>query len=148
MTVRLLAFLTVLTLFVVGCQEIGYPTPSGGSSSTTPSSGRRTLILSEDRAVLAVQDYLLSKAVSAKAKTYLTDLYSSGAQWTAKSDLLKDGTRIYNVLITVDRADAQVKPYWRKAGWTVFEDGKVLPSVEYEASALRIEADLQGLGSS
>ncbi len=103
-------------------------------------------MISEDRALLAVQEYLLSKATTAKAKTYLTELYAAGGKWNAKGELLKDGTRVWNVMLeTEDKASNQTKPYWHQACWTVFDDGKVLPSPKYDANALRIETDLQQL---
>jgi len=104
-------------------------------------------VISEDSALLAVQEYLLSKATSAKAKTYLTDLYAAGGKWSGKGELLKDGIRTWSVMLEIeDGAGNQIKPYWRQACWTVFDDGKVLPSPKYDANALRIETDLQQLG--
>jgi hypothetical protein len=95
---------------------------------------------------MAVQEYLLSKAISARAKAYLTELYASGGKWSARSELLKDGTRTWNVMLeTEGKPEDKIKPQWRAACWTVFDDGKVLPSPKYDASALRIEADLQEL---
>lgn len=134
--------MTAFIVILAGCQDIQLPV-SPAPAGATP--GTSNLVLSEDRAILAVQEYLLSKAASSRAKTYLTDLYASGAKWTAKGDLLNDGTRVFNVTLTVDNPGPQAKPYWKRAIWTVFSDRKVLPSPQYEANALRIETDLQGL---
>lgn len=143
--VILTLLMAVCTVFA-SCEDMtGFPT-----TSPTPAVPkveiRRTLVLSEDRALLAVQEYLLSKATSARAKTYLTELYAAGGKWSAKGDLLKDGTRTWNVMLeTEGKTGVQVKPYWSQACWTVFDDGKVLPSPKYDANALRIETDLQQL---
>ncbi len=105
-----------------------------------------TTITTEDRAILVVYEHLLSQAESYQAKAYLADFYTACDNWEAKSELLKDGTIIWNV--TVDMTDAvvwQEKPYWKQATWLVLEDGKVIPSNSFQANALRIEADLQEL---
>lgn len=142
----MLVLLTTL-IFLTGCQDFTFPTPTTTTPAAKAPSSRTTLVLSDDRAILVVQEYLLSKAVSAKAKGYLTELYASGATWTAKTELLKDGSRVFNVTLTTSKSDSQVKPYWRQALWTVFGDGKVLPSSQHDANAIHIEADLQGLGN-
>ncbi|MBI4331562.1 MAG: hypothetical protein HY673_09805 [Chloroflexi bacterium] len=138
-------FAILAVVFLTGCQDFGFPTPPTTGTPPARTAGRTTLVISEDRAILAVQEYLLNKAASARAKTYLTDLYASGAAWTGKSELLKDGTRIFNVTLTTSKSGTQVREHWRQALWTVFDDGKVLPSSTYDGNALRIEADIQAL---
>lgn len=143
----LLPLLMAFSIVTAACEDVpGLPTASP-SPPAPKAESRRTLVLSEDRALLAVQEYLLLKATSARAKTYLTELYAAGGKWSGKGELLKDGTRVWNVMLeTEDKADNQIKPCWRQASWTVFDDGKVLPTTKYGANALRIETDLQQLG--
>jgi hypothetical protein len=103
-------------------------------------------IATEDRAVLVVYEHLLSQAESHQAKTYLADFYTTCDNWSASSELLKDGTSLWYV--TVDMTSVALwgeRTYWRQASWLVLEDGKVIPSHRFQANALRIEADLQEL---
>ncbi|MDZ4247456.1 MAG: hypothetical protein U1D67_10105 [Dehalococcoidia bacterium] len=143
---RFVFALTICAVFLAGCQEIpGFTTPAP-TPAAVKSEPKRTLVLSEDKAMLVVQEYLLSKAVTAKAKTYLSEFYSSGLEWSARSELLKDGTRTWNVMLEAkDAKDDSIKLHWKQAGWVVFDDGRVLPSPQYNANALRIETDLQEL---
>ena len=105
-----------------------------------------TAITTEDRATLAVYEHLLSQAESYQAKTYLADFYTACDNWTAKSELLKDGTNLWYVAVDMtDVAAWKEKPYWKQASWLALEDGKVIPSHRFKANALRIEADLQEL---
>ena len=103
-------------------------------------------ITTEDRAILVVYEHLLSQAESHQAKTYLADFYTTCDNWKAKSELLKDGTSLWDV--TVDMTNVTVwqkQSYWQQASWLVLENGKVIPSNRFRANALRIEADLQEL---
>jgi hypothetical protein len=103
-------------------------------------------VATEDRAVLVVYEHLLSQAESHQAKTYLADFYTTCDNWSASSELLKDGTSLWYV--TVDMTSVALwgeRTYWRQASWLVLEDGKVIPSHRFQANALRIEADLQEL---
>ena len=97
--------------------------------------------------MLAVYEHLLSQAESYQAKVYLADFYTTCDNWSARSELLKDGTGLWYV--TVDMTDVvgwREKPYWQQASWLVVKkDGKVIPSNRFQANALRIEADLQEL---
>jgi len=105
-----------------------------------------TTITTEDRAILAVYEHLLSQAEGYQAKEYLADFYATCDNWMAKSELLKDGTSLWYV--TVDMTEVAVwtkSSYWQQASWLVRKDGKVLPSNRFKANALRIEADLQEL---
>ncbi|MBA7676033.1 hypothetical protein ES703_84273 [subsurface metagenome] len=122
------------------------PTPSPEEPTEVEKPPTPTAITTEDRAILAVYEHLLSQAESYQAKTYLADFYTACDNWTAKSELLKDGTSLWYV--TVDMTEVagwKEKPYWKQASWLVLEDGKVIPSHRFKANALRIEADLQEL---
>ncbi len=103
-------------------------------------------VTTEDKATLVVYEHLLSQAESYQAKDYLADFYTVCDNWSADSELLKDGTSIWNV--TVDMTSVFVwtaKSHWRQATWFILEDGEVIPSNHFKANALRIEADLQEL---
>lgn len=105
-----------------------------------------TTITTEDRAILAVYERLLSQAESHQAKVYLADFYATCDNWKAESELLKDGTSIWYVTIDMTHVTAwEEKPHWQQASWLVRRDGKVTPSYHFQANALRIEADLQEL---
>jgi len=105
-----------------------------------------TTVTTEDKAIMVVYEHLLSQAESYQAKAYLADFYTVCDNWSADSELLKDGTSIWSV--TVDMTGVAVwmeKSHWRQATWLILEDGKVIPSNHFKANALRIEADLQEL---
>ncbi len=146
---RFVLLTAICLVAFTACEGVaGVPAPSPSAPASKGVAGGVS-VLSEDRALLVVQEYLLSKATSAKAKNYLAELYSSGGKWSAKSELLGDGTRIWNVMMeTEDKADSEIKSQWRIACWTVFGDGGVLPSPKFDANALRIETELQELSGS
>ncbi len=135
--------LGVLVLAVVACQDFGqFPTPTLPAQKVVTAS----VITTSDRAVLAVYEHLLSQAQSAKAKAYLAEFYTVCDNWTAASEVFKDGGKVWNVVVDMTGAKTwEAKPYWKQASWFIFEDGKVVPSNRFQANALRIEADLQGL---
>ena len=100
----------------------------------------------EDRAILAIYEHLLSQAESHEAKAYLANFYTICDKWSAEKELFKDGTSIWHIV--VDMTDVEVweeRPYWQQASWLILQDGKVIPSNRFQANALRIEADLQEL---
>ncbi|MFB0559366.1 MAG: hypothetical protein ACETVS_02410 [Dehalococcoidales bacterium] len=146
----LIILLAVLALTVVGCEGFeGWTTPSPAEPEEKPAveAPSATVITTEDRAVLAVYEHLLSQAGSYQAKLYLADFYTTCDNWVAEPELLKDGTSLWYV--TVDMTDVKIwreKLYWRQARWLIFKtDGRVVPSNSFKANALRIEADLQEL---
>lgn len=144
----IIALLVASVLSVTGCQDFGqFPPPelpAEEPKETVPS----TFITTEDRAILAVYEHLLSQALSHEAKGYLAQFYAVSDNWSARSELYKDGTTIWYVL--VDKAGVetwQERPYWQQASWFVYRNGRVIPSNRLNANALRIEADLQELSS-
>ena len=138
--------LALLVLLFAGCQDFGqFPTPTLPSESPKAVSPG-TSIGTEDRAILAVYEHLLTIAGSAEAKEYLAEFYAMSDKWAAEQELFKDGSTLWYV--TVDSttvADWKGKPHWLEAGWHVSPDGKVIPSNRLKANALLIEADLQSL---
>ena len=142
----IITLLVVMVLTTTGCEDFGtFPTPElpqEKPEETTPS----TFINSEDRAVLAVYEHLLSLAESYEAKDYLAEFSTTSDNWSAKSELLKDGTSIWYVAIDMTGIeDWEERPYWQQASWFVYKNGKVIPSNRLQANALRVEADLQEL---
>jgi hypothetical protein len=129
-----------------GCEDFGTFPPPEVPQEEPEVVAPSTFILSEDRAILAVYEHLLGLAVSHEAKTYLAEFSAVSDNWSAKSELFKDGTNIWYV--SVDMSDVEGwegKPYWQQASWFVYQDGTVIPSNRLQANALRIEADLQAL---
>jgi len=145
----LIILLAVLTLTVTGCADFGFPPPQSPEpeEKTEVVKAPPTVITTEDRAILAVYEHLLSQAESYQAKVYLADFYATCDNWIAELELLKDGTSLWYV--TVDMTDVarwREEPYWQQACWLILKkDGKVIPSNRFQANALRIEADLQEL---
>lgn len=137
---------TLIFLVATGCQDFGqFPTPTPTEEKPEEATPTK-FITSEDRAILAVYEHLLSLAISHEAKTYLAEFSAVSDNWSAKSELFKDGTSIWYVVVDMSGAEVwEEKPYWQQAGWFVYRDGRVIPSNRLEANALRIEADLQEL---
>jgi hypothetical protein len=131
----LVTLLVLVVLTTTGCEDFGtFPPP--------PS----TFISSEDRAILAVYEHLLSQAESHEAKTYLAEFSATSDNWAAVSELYKDGSSTFYVSVDMSgKTDWDGKSYWQQAGWLVYRDGRVIPSNRLQANALRIEADLQEL---
>jgi len=147
---RLLTLLPLLALlamafFAVGCEDFGtFPTPEPTREPTVQPPSR--FINTADRATLAVYEYLLELAESHEAKQYLAEFYTVSDNWSARSELLKDGTTVWHVEVDM----SGVSPWtenrsWQQAEWLVYTDGRVVPSNRFDANALRIEADLQEL---
>ncbi len=140
------ALLALTGLMTTGCQDFGtFPTPelpAEKPEETAPT----TFISSEDRAVLAVYEHLLNQAESYEAKTYLAEFSATSDNWTAISELYKDGSNIWYVNVDMSGVTGWTeKSYWQQAGWFVYRNGRVVPSNRLQANALRIEADLQQL---
>ena len=140
----IITLLAMLLLTFTACEDFAQfaPAPAAPEEVVAP-----TTIRTEDNAILAVYEYLLSRAESHEAKVYLADFYTECDNWSAKTELLKEGTSIWYVLLDMTEAEKwEWRPHWQQASWFVFQDGKVIPSNRLEANALRIEADLQELG--
>ena len=138
--------LAALALAATGCADFGTfpaPEPPGEKPEETL---HPTFISSEDRAVLAVYEHLLDQAETYEAKTYLAEFSATSDNWSAESELYKDGTTIWYVVVDMTEvAGWEGRPYWQQASWFVYKDGRVIPSNRLEANALRVEADLQEL---
>ncbi len=147
--ILIISLLAVLALATVGCEDFGqWPPPESPEpeEKTEVEALPPTTITTDDRATLAVYEHLLSQAESYQAKAYLANFYAACDNWSARSELFKDGTSIWYVVVDMTSSEAwEERPYWQQAGWLVFQDGKVIPSNCLEANALRIEADLQEL---
>jgi len=148
---RRYASLTAIILFSAvvltasGCQDYTFPTPEQPSSEPEKPAST-AFINSGDRATLAVYEHLLSLAVSHEAKDYLAEFSAASDNWSAESELFKDGSSVWYVMVDMSGvANWQEKPYWQQAGWFVYQDGRVIPSNRLQANALRIESDLQEL---
>lgn len=140
-----LVMLLATAITTAGCEDYTFPAPeTPAKEPEKPVS--TTFINSADRAVLAVYEHLLSLAESHEAKTYLAEFSAVSDNWSAKSELFKDGSSIWYVKVDMSGvAGWKEKPYWQQAGWFVYQDGRVIPSNRLQANALRIEADLQKL---
>ena len=145
-SVLVISLLVVMVLTATGCEDFGtFPAPEPPEEKPEEVV-HPTFINSEDRAILAVYEHLLSLAESHEAKTYLAEFSAASDNWSAKSELFKDGTSIWYVQVDMTGVEAwEEKPYWQQASWFVYRDGKVIPSNRLQANALRIEADLQEL---
>jgi len=143
----IITLLLILLLAATGCEDFGtFPPPEPPEEKPEEKIAHPTFINSEDRAILAVYEHLLSLAESHEAKTYLAEFSAASDNWSAKSELFKDGTSIWYVQVDMTSVAVwEEKPYWQQAGWFVYQDGRVIPSNRLRANALRIEADLQEL---
>ena len=138
--VLIITLLTVLAGLVAGC-EAQFPSANKPATVVSP-----IVISTNDRAVLAVYEYLLGQAKGPKAKSYLAEFYAACDNWSAESELFKDGSSVWYVLVDMTGSKIwKLRPYWQQASWFVFRDGRVIPSNRIQANALRIEADLQEL---
>jgi len=146
----IMALLAALLGTFTACEGLGFPPPS---TPTTPEEEpppkevtSPTVIMTKDAAMMAVYQQLLGQAESYEAKIYLADFYANCDNWSAESELFKDGSGIWYVTVDeTDNEDWELRPYWQQASWFVLKDGKVVPSNHFQANALRIEADLQAL---
>jgi len=145
-SVLIITLVALLVFTVTGCEGFGtFPAPEPPEEKPEEVAPP-TFINSEDRAILTVYEHLLSLAESHEAKTYLAEFSAASDNWNAKSELFKDGTSIWYVLVDMTGVEKwEERPYWQQAGWFVYRDGKVIPSNRLQANALRIEADLQEL---
>ena len=144
--VLIITLITVLVLTAIGCEDFGQfpvPEPPEEKPETVV---LPTTIISEDRAILTIYEHLLNQAESAEAKAYLAEFYTACDNWSAESELFKDGTSAWYVVVDMTEVEEwEGRPYWQQASWFLFPDGKVIPSNRIQANALRIEADLQQL---
>jgi hypothetical protein len=139
-----LSLLTVMLLTFTACEELGL---SGGTTEATMEINDQSVISTAEAAELAVYRHLLEQADSPEAKVYLADFYTHCYNWSVQSEYFKDGSGIW--LVEVDmtaETNWELDSYWQRAGWFVYHGGSVIPSNLYKLNALRIEADLQGLG--
>lgn len=156
LTKRYLKLTLIIALFVgialtgTGCEVLEEfapaPPPADEPAEVETPPAPISAIATEDRAILEVYEHLLSQAGSHQAKAYLADFYTIGDNWSAEAELLKDGTILWYV--TVDLTNIEVwkeKPHWQQASWLILDDSTVIPSNQFQANALRIEADLQEL---
>ncbi len=143
------ALLVVLLGAVTACEGLGFPDSSTSEETEEPEPVNTTghaAVNTRDDAIMAVYQYLLSKAESYEAKLYLSDFYAYCDNWTAESEYFKDGSDTWYIIVDMtENQDWELRPYWQQASWFVFKDGKVIPSNLFRANALRIEADLQAL---
>jgi len=140
------ALILATALTTVGCEDFGtFPAPEPPAQEPEKPVST-TYINSDDRATLAVYEHLLSLAESHEAKAYLAEFSAASDNWSAKSELFKDGSSIWYVKVDMSGAeDWKEKLYWQQASWFVYQDGRVIPSNRLQANALLIEADLQKL---
>ena len=145
-SVLVFTLLTALALVVTGCADFGtFPAPEPPKEKPAEVLSP-TFITSGDRAILAVYEHLLDQAETHEAKAYLAEFSAASDNWSAESELYKDGTTIWYVVVDMTEAVSwEGRPYWQQAGWFVYKYGRVIPSNRLEANALRIEADLQEL---
>ena len=152
---RLVSFILIITLLaglalaVTGCEDFDFGSPQEPVEEPKEEEEETlpvTTITTEDRAILAVHEYLLAQAKSYQAKLYLADFYAAIDEWSADLELFKDGTSVWYVVGGIRAAtEGEERPHWQRAGWLVFRDSKVMPSNRLQANALRIEVDLQEL---
>jgi hypothetical protein len=140
-----MVLLLTMVITVTGCQDYTFPTPETPTAEPEQPAST-TFINSADRAVLAVYEHLLSLAESHEAKDYLAGFSAASDNWSAQSELFKDGSSVWYVKVDMGGVeDWEERPYWQQASWFVYQDGRVIPSNRLQANALRIEADLQEL---
>ena len=142
-SVLILSLLTIMLLTVTACEDF----LSSGTTEETTETNDPLDISTAEEAELAVYRHLLEQADSPEAKVYLADFYTSCYNWNVQSEYFKDGSGIWLVAVDMTaETDWEFNPYWQRAGWFVHQDGMVIPSNLFKLNALRIEADLQGLG--
>ncbi len=145
--VLIITLLVVPVLTITGCEDyFNQFSPPAAPEEEPEKVASPNIISSEDKAILAVYEHLLSRAESPEAKVYLAEFYTACDNWSAESELFKDGSSVWLVLVDMTEVEAwEWRPYWQQASWFVFPDGEVMPSNRIQANALRIEADLQEL---
>jgi hypothetical protein len=146
--VLIISLLGGLALTAIGCEDFEQWEPTQYTeeeekvAEETPAT---RAIATEDKAILAVYKHLLNEAESYEAKAYLADFYTTRGEWSAETELLKDGTSIWHVVTGIKMVGEEDRLYWQQASWFVLPDSSVIPSYRFEANALKIEADLQEL---
>ncbi len=147
--VILICLLGVSALAVTGCEDFDQWSPTQPPELEEKEEVQApplATITTDDRAILVVYECLLRQAESYQAKAYLANFYAACDNWSARSELSKDGTSLWYVVVDMTSIETwEERAYWQQAGWLVFRDGKVMPSNHFKANALRIEADLQEL---
>jgi len=147
--VLIITLLAVMVLTITGCEDYfnQFSPPEAPEEKPEPEKvATSTVISSEDKAILAVYEHLLIQAESSEAKVYLAEFYTACDNWSAESELFKDGSSVWYALVDMTEVEAwEWRPYWQQASWFVFPGGEVMPSNRIQANALRIEADLQEL---
>jgi hypothetical protein len=143
--VVIITLLATLAGVATGCADFQpAPPPQPAEKPVVPKAP--TTITTADSAIMVVYEHLLAQAEGYEAKTYLADFYATCDNWTATSELLKDGTSMWHVVVDMTQIRHwRERLYWEQASWLVLRDGKVIPSNRFKANALRIEADLQEL---
>ncbi|MEE9398745.1 MAG: hypothetical protein V3V23_00580 [Dehalococcoidales bacterium] len=138
--------LAIMSLAAGGCEDFGTFPPPELPEEKPQEVVPTTFITSEDRAIQAVYEHLLGQAISHEAKKYLAEFSAASDNWSGQSELFKDGTTIWYIIVDMTHVDEwEERPYWQQAGWFVYRDGRVIPSNRLQANALRVEADLQEL---
>jgi hypothetical protein len=144
--ILIMALLAALLGTFTACEQLGYPTSTPEDETESEKVTSTTVINTKDDALMAVYQRLLGQAGSYEAKIYLADFYATCDNWTATSEIFKDGSGTWHIQVDMTSQETwQYRPYWQQAGWFVFRDGKVIPSNLFRVNALRIEADLQAL---
>ena len=153
---RVISLVLIITMLIAlagtltGCAELEQWTtpPKAEVEKPVTETPPPVVVKSEDRVILLIYEHLLSLAESHMAKSYLATFYATCDNWSAESELLRDGTTVWHAVADMtDEEEWRERPYWQLASWFVFQDGKVIPSNRFEANALRIEADLQQLST-
>lgn len=146
-SILVVSLLIAVLLSIAACQDLGISGDDADETTDTVSSGDN-IISTADEAKLAVYQRLLEQAESYDAKIYLSDFYTYCHNWSVQSEYFKDGSDIWLVAVDMTgESDWEHHPYWKRAGWFVYRDGKVIPASLFQVNALRIEADLQSLST-
>jgi len=147
--ILIITLLATLAWAVTGCTDFEQwepPPQQSPEQKTEVAKPPTTKVKTTDRAILAVYEHLLSLAESHEAKEYLADFYTTCDKWSAETELFKDGTSMWHIVLDMmDTEKWEERHYWQQASWLILRDNQVLPSNRFQANALRIEADLQEL---
>ena len=156
--VLIITLLVVPAVVLLGCEDYAQdfgceglttstqPSEEGTQETTGGETPSSKTITTEDRAILAVREHLAAQAESYQAKFYLADYYTVCDEWNAVVEILEDKANVWQVVVHMTNMGWESeKRHWLQASWYVFQDGRVLASDNYQANALRIEAELQEL---
>jgi len=94
--IKFVAIIVLLAVAVAapGCEDFGtLPTPEPPAEKPVST----IFINSADRAVLAAYEHLLSLAESHEAKDYLAEFSAVSDNWSAESELFKDGSSVWYI---------------------------------------------------